>query len=353
MKIIHTADIHIDSKMNRYGGDKTERRIREIKNAFFRMIDYGVKHIVKVILIAGDLFDNKEVKLATLREVLTKITSAPTIDFIYLAGNHDDPAVFNHEKLAELPSNLKIVTKENNTFLYDDVCIKAYDNYADEDYTKTLIFDPNKYNILMLHGTEAEIPLNNLKGKNIDYLALGDIHIPDIAAKRLDARGIYAYSGVLEPRGFDEVGERGFFVLEIQKNKLIRREFIKNNSRTYHIIDVDISALNNTLEIELAIKKATNKIPSDDIVRLKLTGKYDYELIKDINALREYLESKFYYAELIDDSKVNLNTIDFANEVSLRGEFFRLIEASNYSPEVKEELLKLGLNALKGRKIDL
>ena len=137
------------------------------------------------------------------------------------------------------------------------------------------------------------------------------------------------------------MGERGFFVLEIQKNKLIRREFIKNNSRTYHIIDVDISALNNTLEIELAIKKATNKIPSDDIVRLKLTGKYDYELIKDINALREYLESKFYYAELIDDSKVNLNTIDFANEVSLRGEFFRLIEASNYSPEVKEELLSL------------
>jgi len=48
MKIIHTADIHIDSKMNRYGGDKTERRIREIKNAFFRMIDYGVKYTVKL-----------------------------------------------------------------------------------------------------------------------------------------------------------------------------------------------------------------------------------------------------------------------------------------------------------------
>ncbi|OQC10834.1 MAG: putative metallophosphoesterase YhaO [Tenericutes bacterium ADurb.Bin087] len=353
MKIIHTADIHIDSKMNRYGGDKTERRKREIKSAFFRLIDYGVNHKINVILIAGDLFDAKELKLSTLREVLTKINSAPAIDFIYLTGNHDDPAVLNHEKLGPLPQNLKIVTSENNTFEYDNLCIKAFDNYHGDSYIKNLNFDPNKYNILMLHGTETEIPFNKLKGKNIDYLALGDIHIPDISAKALDARGIYGYSGVLEPRGFDELGERGFFVLEIEQNRLLKREFIKNNSRTYHVINVDISGLNNRLDIEIAINNATKNTKSDDIVRIMLTGKYDYELVKDKNALREYLESKFYYAELKDESKLDISTIDFENEVSLRGEFFRLVQSSNYTSEEKEKLLEFGLAALKGGKIEL
>lgn len=354
MKIIHTADIHLDSKMNRYGRNKAQMRINEIQSAFFRLIDYAVEHDVDVILIGGDLFDQKTVKTSTLRDLLAKISGAANIDFIYLTGNHDDPSVFSDEKLGDLPANLKIVTAENNTFNYDRVCIKAFDNYAGDEFINELNFDPDNYNILLLHGAVNEIPFIQLRGKNIDYLALGDIHIPDIEAKKLDARGIYGYSGVLEPRGFDELGERGFFVLEIDRNRLINREFVVNNSRAYHIVEVDITHLNSSVDIVNKINNATINIATDDIVRVILTGKYDYELFKNKAVLLNGLQNRFFYAELLDISTLDVSTVDFENEVSLRGEFYRLVQNSDeYTDEEKEKILEFGLTALKGGKIEL
>ena len=56
MKIIHTSDIHLESKMNKLGTNKSKIRQSEIREAFFNLIDYAKKEEVSIILIAGDLF---------------------------------------------------------------------------------------------------------------------------------------------------------------------------------------------------------------------------------------------------------------------------------------------------------
>ena len=99
-------------------------------------------------------------------------------------------------------------------------------------------FNSNNFNIVVLHGQEANysdkkdkaeiINLKELKNKNIDYLALGHIH--KYKLEKLDNRGIYCYSGCLEGRGFDECGDKGFVLLEIEENK-INTKFIKNSIR--------------------------------------------------------------------------------------------------------------------------
>ncbi len=353
MKIIHTADIHLESKMNKLGTVKSKIRQSEVRDSFFNLIDYANENDVKIILISGDLFDSKSVRLNTLRELLSKINSVPEIDFIYLNGNHDDVNVFNQEKLGELPVNLKLIFKEAS-FKYGDINITAIDlsKYPKNEYINKLSLNPNDYNIVMLHGSLNEIPLTKLAGKHIDYLALGDIHIPDIKEIKLDTRGIYGYSGILEPRGFDELGERGFFLLEI-KNKNLKRTFIKNNQRTYHIIPVDITGLNNYTLINEEINKKIKEIPKDDIVRVLLKGKYDYETIKDINTLLINLENKFFYAELNDESELDYTKINFEKEVSLRGEFYRLVKSSDLSIKEMDKVLEYGLKALKGEDLEL
>ena len=74
-----------------------------------------------------------------------------------------------------------------------------------------------------MHGQESDtdakdkaeiINLKQLKNKNIDYLALGHIHT--YKQSKLDNRGTYCYSGCLEGRGFDECGEKGFVLLNIE-----------------------------------------------------------------------------------------------------------------------------------------
>ena len=62
MKLIHCADLHLDSKMNtNLEGLQLKERKGELLNSFVRMVDYADKNRVSAILIAGDLFDKKNI----------------------------------------------------------------------------------------------------------------------------------------------------------------------------------------------------------------------------------------------------------------------------------------------------
>ena len=87
----------------------------------------------------------------------------------------------------------------------------------------------------MLHGqlstakakdkTEV-IPLRDMKNRYIDYLALGHLH--DYQSGKLDTRGTWCYSGCLQGRGFDECGEKGYVLLEVED-----REFVSCTDSEY------------------------------------------------------------------------------------------------------------------------
>lgn len=55
MRIIHTADIHLDSKMGKLPREEAKRRRDEIVDTFKNMIDFASKEEVDAILISGDL----------------------------------------------------------------------------------------------------------------------------------------------------------------------------------------------------------------------------------------------------------------------------------------------------------
>lgn len=352
MKIIHTADIHLEQPLKSLGKDKVKERQHEVRESFFNLVDYAKNNNVKVVIISGDLFDKANPTLKIRKEILAKIEGAKDVLFLYLKGNHDNLDAFIDERLT-LPLNLKLFNKFNS-FKYNHVNITGIDisQYENDNYLKELKLDPKDFNIVTLHGKNDEIPLTKLKGKNIDYLALGDIHIPDIKEKRLDPRGIYGYAGALEPTGFDELGKRGFFLLDINGRKM-KRKFIKFNKRTYHIIEVDITGLDNYVSIKEEIIKQTKHLESEDIVRVVLKGYFKHDTIKDLHGQLKSLEDKFYYAELIDKSKLDYKTIDFENEVSLRNSFYHLVKNANLTSEETDKIIEYGLKALKGEDLEI
>jgi DNA repair exonuclease SbcCD nuclease subunit len=225
MKLIHCADLHLDAKMSA-NLDKDSAKIRrgEILHTFERMVIYAAENMVETILIAGDMFDTKNISATTRNTVLHMITSHPQIHFYYLKGNHDNDNFLSG--LEEVPANLKMFGAEWTTYEEANgrVTISGLELSADNvgaSYV-SLVPDARKFNIVMLHGQEADseskdkaeiIPIKAFRNKGIDYMALGHIH----AYKKevLDARGIYCYPGCLEGRGFDECGEHGFVVLDI------------------------------------------------------------------------------------------------------------------------------------------
>ena len=59
MKIIHSADIHLGSKIEaKLTKEKADIRKAEVRQAFNKMVNYAVLNDIKIILISGDLFDS-------------------------------------------------------------------------------------------------------------------------------------------------------------------------------------------------------------------------------------------------------------------------------------------------------
>ena len=99
MKIIHCSDLHLDSKMEtNLDKERARERKNEILLTFERMVQYAKENNVKIIIIAGDLFDKKAVTVKAKKTVKNAIISNPEIDFVYLKGNHDEAGFIDEDE---------------------------------------------------------------------------------------------------------------------------------------------------------------------------------------------------------------------------------------------------------------
>ena len=70
MRFIHCADLHLDSKMtSNLSREQAKERKMEILRTYSRMIDYAKENKIDGIIIAGDLFDTRNIS-ATARNMV-------------------------------------------------------------------------------------------------------------------------------------------------------------------------------------------------------------------------------------------------------------------------------------------
>ena len=299
MKILHCADLHMDSPMETHmTREQAAKRNAEILMSFQRMTEYAEKEKVRVVLIAGDLFDGERVTRRTVEGVLDAVRRTPQIDYLYVSGNHDDQT--NAFADQEIPENFKRFTDKWNTIEYGDVAVSGIEitkNNASTLYEQ-LPAQKSRVNIVMLHGQISsacgvdQVNLNLLKGKNINYLALGHIHT--YSCEQLDCDGIYCYPGCLEGRGFDECGEKGFVVLDTGGRK-ITPIFIPFSSRKLHRVTVDITGAATNSAVHQAMKRASQNIDKKDMVEFILTGAADPSARIAKKYLYNLVESDFFF----------------------------------------------------------
>ena len=78
------------------------------------MILYAAQNQVSAILIAGDMFDTKNICATTRNIVLHNIVGHPKITFYYLRGNHDNDNFLSG--LEEIPNNLRMFGSKWTTY---------------------------------------------------------------------------------------------------------------------------------------------------------------------------------------------------------------------------------------------
>lgn len=356
MNILHCADVHLDSKIEaNLSLEKAKERKREILITFSKMVDYAEKNDVRAIMIAGDLFDTNGASRKTMEYVMDIVNAHPAIDFIYLKGNHDNSCLERFQTKEAEYSNLKTFGSEWTSYRYGNVVISGIEaECIDASVCSGIVLSPADRNIVMLHGQigsssgDGIININLLRNKNIDYLALGHIH--SYREGELDAGGIYCYSGCLEGRGFDECGEKGFVFISENEGRLYHK-FVPFAGRKLHTIDVDISDCTALRETESRVMQALSGISRDDLVKVQLVGTYSVDTGKDILHLTKLLNSEFYYAKVYDLTRLLIDIEEYKNDVSLKGEFIRLVLSGDEDALTKERIISCGLRALSGEDV--
>ena len=347
MKIIHCADVHLGSRMNKFPKDKADERARELRTSFERMLTYAKNEGIDTILLAGDVFDSDRPFKKDKEFFYSAVRRNSEITFFYLRGNHD-----GKESYTEEIENLKTFGAEWTSYTLGwNVVLSGIeiDRSNCLSMYSTLKLDPDNVNIVMLHGQageafgECKISIPRLKNKNIDYLALGHYHTQGEA--RIDERGISVYSGCLEGRGFDETGEKGFMVYDTDTKEV---NFIPYALRTIEERSLDVSDAHEVYDVVHKIKNEI-KIDKKNLLRLNLIGEIDFvdeNLAEDVE---KYISDIAYFVSVKDNTRLKIDYSSFKDSLSLKGEFVRLVTDEVTDDGDRQKILDLGIRALSGQ----
>ena len=365
MRIIHCGDIHLDSKLkSKLDSNKAMIRNHEILDTFIEMVDYAKTNMVSAIIISGDLFDNTRISVFARKAVFNKIENSPSVNFYYLCGNHDKKNFTDN--IEYIPDNLYLFSDKWQYYRIgdnEDIVISGVEIYEMTDslaLSRQLKLMSEDINIVVMHGTiimtnankKDEINIRNYANKNIDYMALGHYH--SYTTGNIDARGIYCYSGCLEGRGFDECGEHGFVLLDIdEEHKRINHEFIPFAKRMIEEIKIDLSGIDAYDEIIGTIENTIDTINCDNMVRIRLVGQIDMYNEININSIMSKYASRYFYFEIINDTTYRIDYNRYLNEDSLKGEFVRLVVNSPLSEEEISDVLRCGIMTLSGEEVQI
>lgn len=351
LKFIHTADVHLGSQLNlNASADIIKERRAEIRTTFKNIVELAKREGATAILLSGDVFDGVRALKKDKEFFYNVVKNNPSIDFLYLRGNHDILEGFE-----ESYPNLKLFSDDWTYYEYGDTIIAGIEmtNANANSMYQSLKLDESKTNVVMLHGQVADTTGNGLihvvkfKDKNIDYLALGHVHSNKIG--KIDNRGVYAYSGCPEGRGYDETGKKGVYLLDVENGK-VNNIFIETAIREISLLSVDCTGLKDAYEIYSRIKEI-GKLNAKNLYRIELYGEVDFDTDGIEEELSKYLSGECYLNSIKDKTVRKIDVSSLEGDVSLKGEFLRQVSKSDLTSEDKKRIISLGLKALSGREI--
>ena len=341
MKIIHTADIHLDSPL--VGVKDSGVRRHELLVALMNLSEYADNNGVSAIIVAGDLFDDSFTTQQTVQSVAEIIKTSRASWFV-LRGNHGGSAPY--DKLRELCPKVHFFGDDWTLYNLDNVtiCGRELGSNDVEQWAK-LSLDPSRYNIVVLHGDIDDtlygvIDKRALAASSARYVALGHRHA--FCEHRFGTVRA-SYSGVLESRGFDEQAETGFVEIDTDTDKI---RFVKQAIRSIITKHIDVTNVTSDVALQRALSDAIADVAPRNYLNVIFCGTASSDLHIDTVA-KQQLGDRFFALRVKDETSTRVDLQAIAQEVSLRGEFVKL--ATDISDQkLRDEVIKLGLSALNG-----
>lgn len=335
-KFIHAADLHIESP---YKGVKSlnkklgEALVQRGFDAYDQLIETCISEKVDFLLIAGDSFDSESGSLGAQYRFFSGLEklNQHNINVYIICGNHDP--LNRWAQNFQLPENVfrfkanlvqqEVFTKGGKALAsiygvsYGEK--EVFDGMADQFKRN----DQHSFAIGMLHGMlsgkEGHSPycpftLDQLRASGMDYWALGHIHKREIIH---ESNPLAVYPGNIQGRHFNETGEKGCYLIEIERGTISKQTFIGLSSVIFERTTLDIDEVESMdvlfSEID-ALKEQLLVKEHSYMLRITLTGSSSLyneltdqfavdELLKTINAQNQYEKNFVYIDRLVNNTQ--------------------------------------------------
>lgn len=359
MRFIHIADVHLGTHFSKSSfGSLAHQRKQELKETFYRLLQYVSDEKIELLLIAGDLFEEKAISVAELKEISYKFKQLVDTYIVIIGGNHDPLTKESVFQWVEWPDNVKILDTQFSSVNIESLNLQIYGmswkskTIQEPLLDNIMIEDKEKVNILLAHGdvyTKSEylpISKSRLLEKGFDYIALGHIHKHDFISDYM------AYSGSLEPLDFSETGSHGFIMGLIDEDQKVF-EFVPFSKRTFEIRTLAIDEDVNNESMKDMIRSFLKSEQQNNFFRIRLEGYRDPHMYFDYEAIMDYFQSEGWYIEIIDKTRpsYNLEAILKENEDNLIGKYIEELYENAQEDETVQQALYYGLEALMNEKV--
>jgi DNA repair exonuclease SbcCD nuclease subunit len=340
VKILLTSDIHFGADIENTPVSE-EHRLK----TFRKLIYLARSH--NLLLIAGDLFHNNEINEYLINIIKTEFQSLREsgVEIIITPGENEfteNPALLsglNASKIFSDPDDLspfKFTGEDQNIYIYG---LPAADMRNISGIKKK---PGNGFHIGLFHtdfylneGKSSNVRVlskEDIAGLKLDFYALGHNH--QFKLFKSGGRYIGAYPGSPEAVTYSETGDRYSLSLSIKDDEIFQIKRLTVNSVKLQNIVLDCSLFDSPGSM---LQTLDEKKSADTIIKLLMTGRRNFKLDPDEISSFE----KECLKLIIEDKSIpaiELFTTDFAEEKSLRGEFFSILDEKMKSKSIPADI---------------
>lgn len=236
MRILHLADVHLDTPFVGRSAELRERLREASREAFRRAVDLALDEEVHAVLVAGDLFDGRRLSFATERFLLDELRRLAEAGarVVYATGNHDPGDAGGRVRSLEWPDAVTVVrgpeprrvdvTDRSGELVGHVTAAGHASSEESRDLAAGFPRPPGPLpEVALLHaqvvgsaGSEAHdryapTELATLRDAGYDYWALGHVH----RRQELSAEPPVHYPGNPQGRSPRERGAKGGLLVDL------------------------------------------------------------------------------------------------------------------------------------------
>jgi DNA repair exonuclease SbcCD nuclease subunit len=359
MRIVHFADLHLDTAFAWAPKDIAAKRRQAIRDTLIRICDVARERRVDALTCAGDLYEQERFIPDTTSFLVSTFAGLQPIPVLLAPGNHDWFAPESIYTTAKWSSNVHVFSENRlkGFELQPGLIIWGAAHCAPantDDFLSDFHADSTGINLGLFHASEisglgfqgegkqphAPFTSDEIPATGLAHALLGHYHTP------IDEK-YYTYPGNPEPLTFAETGDRGAVLLEIGDGGSITHERIRVSQTILQQIEVDVSEAGSSQDVLDRVKNVL--AGKTGIAQVIVKGEVSPSVSLNPSELQNLAPTLDWAQFRLDGVRPAYDLKTISAEHTVRGQFVRDVQGATLDEGERRRVLITGLRALDGR----